>query len=629
MPTEEEWQELLDNTTFTWTIQNGVNGRLLTANNGNSIFLPAAGDHCYGSLYSAGDYGRYWSSSLNTSHPLNALSLVFTSDWCSMGVDYRFVGLSVRAVRSEQPGASCSITVSANPTNGGTVSGGGTYQQGQSCTVSATAETGYTFTSWTENGSVVSTNANYTFTVNSNRTLVAHFSAQAPNTYTINVSANPSNAGSVTGGGTYQQGQSCTVTATANTSYSFLRWTENGNQVSTNANYTFTVTGNRTLVARFQAQSYTINVSANPSNGGSVTGGGTYQQGQSCTVTATANTGYTFLRWTENGNQVSTNASYTFTVTGNRILVAQFQSNVTIPTVTTAQVTNITQTTAVSGGNVTSTGGATVIERGICWSTGHNPTTSSNHASSGTGTGSFTVSITSLTASTTYYVRAYAINSMGTAYGNEVSFTTLNNSGNYEYVDLGLPSGLLWATCNVGADNPEDYGDYFAWGETWPKNVYSVHNYLYIVDIYNYPLTKYCNDPSQGYNGFTDNLTTLLPMDDAATTNWGSGWRMPTNAEWQELLNNTICTWTTQNGVNGRLFTANNGNSIFLPATGYRIGSSLYDAGSTGTYWSSSLNTDNPYWAWLLNFNSGSYYMLDRHRFDGLSVRAVRSAPQN
>ena len=218
------------------------------------------------------------------------------------------------------------VSVSANPSNGGTVSGGGTYNHGQSCTVIATAADGYRFTNWTENGDPVSTNANYTFTVNSNHILVANFTVQAPNTYNINVSPNPSTGGTVTGGGSYQQGQSCTVTATAATGYTFLRWTENGQQVSTNANYTFTVTGNRTLVAQFQAQGYMINVSANPNSGGTVSGGGSYNYGQSCTVTATAATGYTFLRWTENGQQVSTNASYTFTVTGNRTLVAQFQA---------------------------------------------------------------------------------------------------------------------------------------------------------------------------------------------------------------------------------------------------------------------------------------------------------------
>ena len=224
------------------------------------------------------------------------------------------------------------INVSANPTNGGTVTGGGSYNQGQQCTVTATANAGYTFTNWTEGGNVVSTNANYNFTVTGNRTLVANFTAM-PQNYNITVSANPPLGGTVTGGGNYQQGQSCTVSATANNGYTFTNWTEGGNVVSTNANYSFTVTGNRTLVANFTAipQNYNISVSANPTNGGTVTGGGTYQQGQSCTVNATANAGYTFTNWTENGNVVSTNAHYTFTVTGNRTLVANFtQQNYTI-----------------------------------------------------------------------------------------------------------------------------------------------------------------------------------------------------------------------------------------------------------------------------------------------------------
>jgi hypothetical protein len=215
------------------------------------------------------------------------------------------------------------VNVSANPHEGGNVTGGGTYNQGQSCTVTASPSIGYTFVNWTENGNVVSSQANYTFTVNGNRNLVANFQAM-PQNYTINVSANPALGGNVTGGGTYQEGQSCTVTASANTGYVFVNWTENGNVVSNQANYTFTVNGNRTLVAQFQQQTYTISVSANPALGGNVTGGGTYTQGQSCTVTATANAGYTFTNWTENGNVVSSNANYTFTVTGNRTLVANF-----------------------------------------------------------------------------------------------------------------------------------------------------------------------------------------------------------------------------------------------------------------------------------------------------------------
>ena len=216
------------------------------------------------------------------------------------------------------------IEVSANPTAGGTVTGGGTYQQGQSCTVTATPNSGYTFINWTENGNVVSTQASYTFNVTGNRSLVANFEEEIAS-YNIRLSVNPLFAGTVTGGGIYQQGQSCTVTATPNNGYTFTNWTEGGNVVSTNASYTFTVTGSRTLVANFQVQSFTITATADPTVGGTVTGGGNYNQGQSCTLTATPNTGYNFVNWTKNGTQVSTNPTYTFTVTESAAYVAHFQ----------------------------------------------------------------------------------------------------------------------------------------------------------------------------------------------------------------------------------------------------------------------------------------------------------------
>lgn len=225
------------------------------------------------------------------------------------------------------------ITVTASPSNGGIVTGGGSYPSGSTCTLHATPNSGYTFVNWTKNGTQVSTNQTYSFTVTGNASYVAHFQAQQQN-YTITVSASPSNGGSPYVGntpgitqGTYTNGQSCTVHANASTGYTFLRWTENGNQVSTSSNYTFTVAGNRNLVAHFQIQNYTISVSANPSNGGTVTGGGTYTYGSTCTLHATPNNGYTFVKWTKNGTQVSQNPDYSFTVTGNASFVAHFQQS--------------------------------------------------------------------------------------------------------------------------------------------------------------------------------------------------------------------------------------------------------------------------------------------------------------
>lgn len=205
-----------------------------------------------------------------------------------------------------------------------------------------------------------------------------------------------------------------------------------------------------------------------------------------------------------------------------------------------------------------------------------------------------------------------------------------NNGGNNEsgttsvqWVDLGLPSGLLWADRNVGANNPEDYGNYYAWGETTPKNFYDWSTYAYGNNYY--ALTKYCNDASYGLNGFVDNLTNLQVSDDAATVNLGSDARTPTENEWQELMDNTSSTWTTRNGVFGRLFTASNGKSIFLPAVGTFVESSVDDAGEYGHFWSSTLGPDEPGYAWGFGFYSDEQYMSSFDRSVGFSVRAVRA----
>ena len=159
------------------------------------------------------------------------------------------------------------VALSSNPTAGGTTSGGGTFNSGSSVTITATANTGYTFANWTENGNVISVNASYTFTLSSNRTLVANFSA-VPVQYTVSLSSNPAAGGTTSGGGTFNSGASVTVIATPNTGYTFTNWTENGNNVSANASYQFTINGNRTLVANFAAAGPIINLGAAASFGG-------------------------------------------------------------------------------------------------------------------------------------------------------------------------------------------------------------------------------------------------------------------------------------------------------------------------------------------------------------------------
>lgn len=196
-------------------------------------------------------------------------------------------------------------------------------------------------------------------------------------------------------------------------------------------------------------------------------------------------------------------------------------------------------------------------------------------------------------------------------------------------VDLGLPSGTLWADRNVGADSPEDYGDYFAWGETSPKRTYNWSTYKWCKGSSD-TMTKYCTKSSYGT---VDNKTVLDLEDDAAYVNMGAEWRMPTYDEQKELRNNCTWTWTTQKGTKGYKVTGPNGKSIFLPAAGSRDDiertnrySNLDDAGSHGYYWSSSLDESCPNFAcflYLSSLYSGIHLASDERRYNALPVRAV------
>lgn len=388
-------------------------------------------------------------------------------------------------------------------------------------------------------------------------------------------------------------------------------------------------------------------------------------------------------------------------------------SEILLPTVTSSCATNITETSACSGGNVTDDGGAEVTARGICWSTEQNPTLSDNHTTDGNGAGSFTSIITDLNPNTKYYARAYATNEKGTAYGEEINFTTLekiviglpevktvsatdvdihnavitgevisdggaevvergfiwnildddngptesqrvevgsglgvftyqftdllpeteysvqayaiNSEGEangeyiffttledeaeenlingYEYVDLGLPSGLKWATQNVGASSPTESGNYYAWGEIEPNADYTEAN---------------CST----YNVSLDDISGN-PEFDAASAEWGSTWRIPTQEEMEELRDNCHWEWTTVGNVIGYKITGPNDNHIFLPAAGFILGTTPYFPQQYGYYWTSFPGTDNNFGAFSLYFGIDSYDIAWYFRHAGLPVRAV------
>lgn len=283
---------------------------------------------------------------------------------------------------------------------------------------------------------------------------------------------------------------------------------------------------------------------------------------------------------------------------------------ITIPEVVTVSVTEVTENTAILTGEVVSDGGAEVVERGFIWNDHYDGEGSIEDfiVEVGSGVGVFTYQLTGLQQNTEYYFLAYAINSEGEALGQNIYFTTLegeedNIINGYEYVDLGLPSGLKWAVHNVGASAAEDYGDYYAWGEIETKDSYTQQNSV----TYGMPMEDISGDPQY----------------DVARALWGETWRLPTRDEQKELLDNCTWEWTSQNGVNGYLVTGSNGNSIFLPAAGYKENSSHTEVGEYGYYWSSTPQSNSNLGAYYLYMSSSSKLSYYYARVAGQSVRAV------
>ncbi|MBC7566945.1 MAG: DUF3494 domain-containing protein [Pedobacter sp.] len=231
------------------------------------------------------------------------------------------------------------VTLSVLPNLGGTTTGAGSFAQGSTTTVTAAPNTGFTFTSWTENGTVVSTSSSYQFTMAGNRALVANFTAIPAGSVAVLLSSNPTAGGTNSGSGAYAIGSTVTIASVANAGFTFVNWTENGTIVSTSSSYSFVIASNRNFVANYRvvpSSQFAVVLTSNPTAGGTTDGEGSYASGTSVTITAAQNTGYTFVNWTDkiSGVVASTSPKYTFALTTNRSFVANFVINTYLLTVT-------------------------------------------------------------------------------------------------------------------------------------------------------------------------------------------------------------------------------------------------------------------------------------------------------
>ena len=425
--------------------------------------------------------------------------------------------------------------------------------------------------------------------------------------YNITVTAVPSNGGTVSGGGVYQEGDTCTVSANANAGFEFTCWIEKGDVVSTDANYTFTVTGNRDLEAHFTQQTYTISVSASPSNGGTVSGGGTYTYGQWCTVHANANNGYAFTNWTENGNVVSTNANYNFQVTISRVLVAHFIEEGGLFTVDSAGIQ-----VYFSPGNL--------------------------QYRASTNTWRFAENQWDYVGN----------NTLGTVYENGIKCDNSQISSTYDgWIDL-----FGWGTSGWHDSNDPYNVNYQPWSTS-----YSMVNQEYNYWGYGPSI----NMPSPNLTGSSANYDWGVYNPISNGGNQPNQWRTLTHEEWAYVFNSRPGIRFAKakvNNVNGVIllpddwstsyYTLSNTNSpgasyssntittqqwstleqhgaVFLTAAGDRIGTSVGRVGSDGFYWSASCL--GYVLAWSVSFIDTNLYTGSYcNRYYGQSVRLVAPA---
>lgn len=545
--------------------------------------------------------------------------------------------------------AECLLQINAYafPDEGGVVSGSGSYEIGETCSLVAQANPGFTFYNWTENGEQVSTSSNYEFIVNRDRDLIANFTTGP---YVVTASVEPVNSGTISGMGGFEYGQNCTLQAEANTGYTFEKWTENDNTVSTDATYTFNVTESRNLVAHFKVSTYNITASADPPTNGEAIGSGTYEHGQNCTVRAISNNGYEFVNWTENGVQVSTFANYTFPVNRNRTLVAHFQ------------------------------------ERSYTISVSANPSIGGTVSGSGSFNNGQTCTVSATPASGYIFIN-------WTENGSEVSM-----DANYSFVVTGNRSLVAWFRAPNGSLNGifsvrSNSKVYFSQGNLqynpgtgiwqFAENQYEYigidnsnisQTYVGWIDLFGWGTSGHyhgyeCYQPwatSPDYNDY------YASSDLQGTTDWGYNrivnggdqynvWRTMSSEEWNYVLHHRYTPSGIRfakgrvNSVNGVIIVPDlwsdsfyvlhgandetasynsnvisgsdwsmmqNHGAVFLPAAGYRKKTSIQQVDVAGDYWTRS-NKDEVF-AYCLEFDEDRGQIGSLGRYYGCSVRLVK-----
>ncbi len=664
MPTHAEQEELVNNCTTTWTTMNGVNGRLFTSkNNGKTLFLPAAGSRYEASLGDAGSRGHYWSSSLDSDYPSLAWIHGFNSIDVSASSGNRCAGQSVRAVAAignyaagATYSANADVTLYAQwedirarytiayDANGGTgAPEAQTKIKDEDLTLATTEPTreGYKFMGWC-------TVANDTHEYvdlglpSGLKWATCNIGATQPEEYGDYFAWGETKAygeadESNTTNYSYTSGQGSATYVKTYYSWSTYKYC-NGDYNTMTKYCNYSSYGNNGFTDT-KTELDLADDAARANWGGSWRMPTHAEQEElltNCTTEWTAVNGVYGRLFTSkingktlflpaagyrNGASLSNAGSY-----------GDYWSSLNLDNPLGARILEFTSYDESTDHYGPRYYGRPV--RAVCRNYTAGATYSANadvtlyaqwekvytityDANGGTGAPDAQTKIEGedLTLATTVPTRE----------GYKFVGWKASNDAGHEYVDLGLPSGLMWATCNIGATQPEEYGDYFAWGDTTGynsgKTTFNWSTYKYCNGSSS-TMTKYCTNSSYGT---VDNITTLDLADDAARANWGGDWRMPTHDEFTELYNNCTTTWTTVNGVYGRLFTSNNnGNTLFLPAAGYRNEASLSNAGSRGYYWSSSLYSDFPYGAWSLYFySSGVFPGSSYYRCYGRSVRAV------